>query len=141
MTQSAHTSEIHQPTLMVQVHALFLTQSVTMEEELELECVNFINCTGSNFITNWTENNCLHKNAHSFKYLTLPLIGGASIIGILVSIILLSSFLYVVACKSRIKRKFLREEFSYMQEPMFLLVCHLSVCDLIYCSVCFPMIW
>ena len=126
-----------------QMDTVSVTISVTMEEEVGLECVNFINCTGSNFITNWTDNNCVYKGGvtHNLRYLALSCTGIVAIVGIIANILILSSFLYVVTCKTRIKRKFLRVEFSYMQEPIFLLVCHLSVCDLIYCSFGVPMIW
>merc|ERR1712227_950342 len=119
------------------------TWGVTMEEEVGLECVNFINCTGTNFITNWTENNCVYKGVvtHNLRYLALSCTGIVAIVGVLANILILSSFLYVVTCKARIKKKFLRVEFSYMQEPIFPLVFNLSICDLIYCSFSFPMTW
>ena len=106
---------------------------------MELECINFVNCTGSNFIRNWTEKNCVSKEGSA--YLAMAVKGVAAIIGVVGNILVLSSFLYVVTCKSRIQRKFLRSEFSYMKEPIFLLVCHLSVCDLIYCSFGILMTW
>ena len=125
------------------------SSSVTMEEEVEQECVNFVNCTGSNYIKNWTENNCVNNGGtlgspymdHNLRYLALTSIGVVAIIVVLANVLILSSFLYVVICKTRIKRKFLRAEFSYMQDPIFPLVCLLSVCDLIYCSFGFLMIW
>ena len=114
-----------------------------MEKEVELACVSFINCTGSNFLTNWTENNCIYKIglAPNLRYLALSSIGIVAIVGVLANILILSSFLYVVTCKARIKKKFLRVEFSYMQEPIFPLVFNLSICDLIYCSFSFPVTW
>ena len=114
-----------------------------MAEKVDPGCVNFVNCTGSNLITNWTESNCVNREGvnKDLKYLSLSVIGVAAIVGVLANVLVLSSFLYVATCKSRIKRKFLRAEFSYLKEPIFLLVSHLSVCDLIYCSFGLPMNW
>ena len=124
--------------------------SVKYMMEVEEECVSFVNCTGSNFITNWTENNCVNNEgttsygspymAQNLRYLAFSSIGIMAIICVLVNVLILSSFLYVVTCKTRIKKKFLRAEFSYMQEPIFPLVCHLSVCDILYCLFGFLMI-
>ena len=65
--------------------------SVNYMMEVEEECVSFVNCTGSNFITNWTENNCVNNEgttsygspymAQNLRYLAFSSIGIMAIRG------------------------------------------------------------
>ena len=81
--------------------------SVKYMMEVEEECVSFVNCTGSNFITNWTENNCVNNEgttsygspymAQNLRYLAFSSIGIMAIVCVLVNVLILVSFLYVVS--------------------------------------------
>ena len=76
-----------------------------------------------------------------FRSLYLPVIGAVEAIGIVANSLVLLSFLYVITCHKRIMRKFGRTRPAFMGQPIFILVCHLSICDLLYCLVGLPSYW
>ena len=76
-----------------------------------------------------------------FRSLYLPVIGVVETIGIVANSLVLLSFLYVITCTKRIRRKFGRTRLTYMRQPIFILVCHLSTCDLLYCLEGLPTYW
>ena len=65
----------------------------------------------------------------------------AETIGVVANTLTLLSFLYVVTCSQRIRKKFGRTRLTYMRQPIFLLICHLSICDLLYCLEGLPTYW
>ena len=104
-------------------------------------CFNYENCTGSNYIPNWTENHCVPQSVQEIRDVSLSVIGVVGIIGVAANVIVLSAFLYVISCKTGLSRRFISREFSYMRQPIFVLICHLSVCDLLYCLVGLSSYW
>ena len=107
-------------------------------------CHYYVNCTGDSggsFISgNWTDRDCLPKSLYDLKLVSLSLSSAVAGVSIMANVVALSSFLYLVLCRRRIKRKFIRE-FSFINQPVFLLVCHLCVCNLLYCLVGLPNYW
>ena len=103
--------------------------------------VKVIPTTGSGYIRNWSEIHCVPTSVSDFRSLWLSVIGAVETIGILANTLVLLSFLYVITCTKRIRRKFGRTRLTYMRQPIFILVCHLSTCDLLYCLVGLPTYW
>ena len=104
-------------------------------------CYNYINCTGSDYITNWTEKNCVPNSVKEIQNISLLVISVVGVLGVAINVLVLSAFLYVMMCKNRITRKFIGREFTYMRQPLFVLICHLSICDILYCLVGLPTYW
>ena len=104
-------------------------------------CFNYENCTGSSFVPNWTEQFCVPQSVQEIRNVSLSVIGVVGIIGVAANVIVLSAFLYVISCKTRLTRRFIGREFTYMRQPIFVLICHLSICDLLYCLVGLPTYW
>ena len=103
-------------------------------------CTSFIDCTGSNFIPNWTEICCQPESVKSVRFIVLPIIGIVGVIGIISNLITISTFLYLYFFQKRIKTVF-KQEFSIVKDPIFFFLLHLSVCDLLYCFIGLPTYW
>ena len=103
-------------------------------------CTSFINCTGSEFISNWTDACCQPEGVRSTRYWMLSIVGTIGIVGTLCNILTISTFMYLYVFPERIKRKFGRE-YSMTKDPAFLLILHLSFCDLLYCVSGLPTYW
>ena len=106
-----------------------------------LHFIELFSTAGSGYIRNWSEIHCVPSSVSDFRSLYLPVIGVVETIGILANTLVLLSFLYVITCTKRIRRKFGRTRLTYMRQPIFILVCHLSTCDLLYCLVGLPTYW
>ena len=103
-------------------------------------CTSYTNCTGSGYVSNWTEFCCQPQRVRNTKYWMLSVIGIVGIIGTICNIITISTFVYLYCFAERIKRKF-SQEFTMTSDPVFFLILHLSFCDLIYCVIGLPSYW
>ena len=101
---------------------------------------SYSNCTGSGFISNWTEFCCQPLAVQEMRYLMLPVIGVVGIVGVICNIITIITFIYLCCFQERIKMKF-GHEFSMVRDPVFYLILHLSVCDLLFCICGLPSYW
>merc|ERR1712107_300037 len=106
-----------------------------------LQCTAYPNCTSSDYVQGWSEENCIPSSIKNIRLVSLSIIGIVGIVGVIANATVLSSFLYVNIFKERIRKIFGRDRFSYMNEPIFLLICHLSFCDLLYCLIGLPSYW
>ena len=103
-------------------------------------CPSFINCTGSQFIPNWTDVCCQPESVKDTRYWMLSIVGVVGIAGTICNIITISTFVYLYFFSARIKKKF-GLEFGLTKDPVFLLILHLSFCDLLYCVSGLPTYW
>ena len=102
--------------------------------------VSYTNCTGSGFISNWTVFCCQPLVAKDWRYPMLSLIGIVGIVGVVCNIITIITFMYLCCFKERIKSKF-GHDFSMVEDPVFYLILHLSLCDLFFCTFGLPSYW
>ena len=70
----------------------------------------------------------------------LSIIGTIGIVGTVCNILTISTFTYLYLFPVRIKRKF-GQEFVITRDPVFLLILHLGLCDLLYCLEGLPTYW
>eukprot|EP00092_Neocalanus_flemingeri_P021312 GFUD01023099.1.p1 GENE.GFUD01023099.1~~GFUD01023099.1.p1 ORF type:complete len:371 (-),score=49.39 GFUD01023099.1:60-1172(-) len=103
-------------------------------------CTSYTNCTGSGFISNWTEFCCQPESVKSTRYWMLSIIGTVGSLGTVCNILTISTFMYLYFFPQRIKKKF-GEEFFMSKDPAFFLILHLSFCDLLYCVCGLPTFW
>ena len=103
-------------------------------------CTPFINCTGSEFISNWTEFCCQPEAVKNTRYWMLSIIGMVGVVGTFCNILTICTFGYLYFFPVRIKKKF-GQEFAMTKDPVFLLILHLSLCDLLYCLSGLPTYW
>ena len=104
-------------------------------------CISYTNCTMSGFIHNWTEYCCQPESVKSTRTVILSVIGFVGITGTVCNIITISSFFYLYFFNQRIKRKFGQDFKSITEDPVFFLILHLSICDLLYCVFGLPTYW
>ena len=103
--------------------------------------ISYTNCTMSWFISNWTECCCQPIVVKNTKFLILSIISILGIIGTVCNIISISSFLYLYSFPERIRIKFGQEFSMLTKDPVFLIILHLSFCNLLYCIGCLPSYW
>ena len=103
-------------------------------------CISYANCKASGFIANWTEFCCQPQKVKENQYWMLSVIAVVGIVGTVCNIIAIFTFLYLYVFPERIKKKF-GQEFSMTKDPVFFLILHLSVCDLLYCISGLPTYW
>ena len=106
-----------------------------------VKCEVYINCTATDYIPGWSEQNCVPESVKEVRDVSLVVFAIVEIIGIVLNTIVIAAFLYVLTCQRRIRRKFLRDEFTFTRKPLFVLFCHLSICDLLYCIFGLPTYW
>ena len=70
----------------------------------------------------------------------LFVIGVVGMVGTVCNIITISTFTYLYCFANRIKRQF-NQEFTMTSDPVFFLILHLSLCDLLYCVIGLPSYW
>ena len=70
----------------------------------------------------------------------LSIIGMVGVVGTFCNILTISTFGYLYFFPVRIKEKF-GQEFAMTKDPVFLLILHLSFCDLLYCVSGLPTYW
>ena len=99
------------------------------------QCLSYTNCTGSDFVQNWTEHCCQPQSIRKARHVILPVIGCIEVIGIVCNIIAILTFIYLYCFPKRIKRKFNQEFPALTEDPVFFLILHLSFCDLLYCII------
>ena len=104
-------------------------------------CISYTNCTMSGFISNWTEFCCQPTSVKDTRAVMLSVIGIVGIIGTVCNIITISTFIYLYFFPQRIKQKFGQEFAMITNDPAFLLILHLSFCDLLYCISGLPTYW
>ena len=105
-----------------------------------VKCEVYINCTATDYIPGWSEQ-CVPESVKEVKDVSLVVFAIVEIIGIVLNTIVIAAFLYVLTCQRRIRQKFLRDEFTLTRKPLFVLFCHLSICDLLYCIFGLPTYW
>ena len=103
-------------------------------------CYSYKNCTGSEFVSNWTEFCCQPPSVRSSRPLMLFVIVGVGTVGTVCNFITISSFIYLYCFSKRIKKKF-GQEFTMIKDPVFFLVLNLSICDFLYCVIGLPSYW
>eukprot|EP00092_Neocalanus_flemingeri_P004942 GFUD01005315.1.p2 GENE.GFUD01005315.1~~GFUD01005315.1.p2 ORF type:complete len:111 (+),score=22.25 GFUD01005315.1:46-333(+) len=92
----------------------------------------------SGFISNWTEFCCQPTAVKNTKILMLTVIGSSGIIGTVCNLITITTFLYLYFFPHRIRRKFNQEFTMLTQDPVFLIILHLTFCNLLHCIAGLP---
>ena len=103
-------------------------------------CFSYTNCTGSDYVSNWTEFCCQPQAVKNTRIWMLFVIGVVGMVGTVCNIITISTFTYLYCFANRIKRQF-NQEFTMTSDPVFFLILHLSLCDLLYCVIGLPSYW
>ena len=103
-------------------------------------CISYTNCTGSGFVENWTELCCQPQSIQETKYFYLAVIGCIELVGTICNIITVFTFIYLYWFPERIKIKY-NQDFAMTKDPVFLLISHLSFCDLLYCIIGLSSYW
>ena len=104
-------------------------------------CISYTNCTGSDFVRNWTEHCCQPGSIRNIKVYILSVIGCVGAIGIICNTINFFTFIYLFCCKKRIKHKFGQDFSMITEDPVVFLILHLGLCDLLYCVIGLPSYW
>ena len=104
-------------------------------------CVDYPNCTGSGFIPGWTEQCCQPESVKNTREVMLSVIGVVFIVGTICNVITIITFIYLCCFPERIRRKFGQEFTMLVKDPVFYLIFHLSICDLLCCIFGLPSYW
>ena len=103
-------------------------------------CISYINCTMTEFRPNWTEFCCQPTSVRNTRSFMLSVLGIVIFTGTVCNIITILTFFYLYFFPQRIKRKF-NQEFTMTEDPVFLLILHLSICDFLHCIAGLPTYW
>ena len=109
-----------------------------------VKCEVYINCTATDYQEGWSEKYCVPDTVKEVRDVSLVVFAIVEIIGIVLNSIVIAAFAYVLTCQTRIRRMFIRDikdKFTFTRNPLFVLFCHLSICDLLYCVFGLPTYW
>ena len=101
---------------------------------------NYLNCTSSDYVQPWSECCCQPENVKLIGSHMVVIIAVIAIVSIILNIITFTTLCYVNFFYKRIRVKFGRE-FILLTNPIFLLIRHLNLLDLLYSTVALPTYW